>query len=191
MRRGRRLEYLTVGWNILEWVVAIGSGLVAGSIALVGFGFDSFIEALSGGALVWRFRSDEDDERREQIALKLIGVSFLILAAYVAFDAVKSLVKREPPEASYAGIGITVLSLVVMPLLARAKRRVAAELNSRALAADSRQTDLCVYLSAITLGGLLLNALVGWWWADPVAALVMVPIIAKEGDRSIARRKLR
>jgi len=191
MRRGRRLEYLTVGWNILEWVVAIGSGLVAGSIVLVGFGFDSFIEALSGGALVWRFRSDEDDERREQIALKLIGVSFLILAAYVAFDAVKSLVKREPPEASYAGIGITVLSLVVMPLLARAKRRVAAELNSRALAADSRQTDLCVYLSAITLGGLLLNALVGWWWADPVAALVMVPIIAKEGDRSIARRKLR
>jgi divalent metal cation (Fe/Co/Zn/Cd) transporter len=124
-------------------------------------------------------------EERERIALKLVGVSFLLLAAYVTFDALKSLVRREPPEASYIGIAIAALSLVVMSLLARAKRRVAAGLNSRALHADSRQTDICAYLSAILLGGLLLNAIVGWWWADPVASLVMVPIIAKEGVEAL------
>lgn len=185
LRRGRSLEYLTIGWNMLEGLVAVVSGLVAGSVALVGFGIDSFVESLSGGALLWRLRSDEDSERREKIALKLVGVSFLALAAYVAFDAVKSLVRREPPEASYVGIALAALSLVVMPLLARAKRRVAAGLNSRALEADSRQTDICAYLSAILLGGLLLNALLGWWWADPVAALVMVPIIAKDGIEAL------
>jgi divalent metal cation (Fe/Co/Zn/Cd) transporter len=181
VRQGRKLEYLTIGWNLLEGAVAVGAGVVAGSTALVGFGFDSFIESLSGGALLWRLRSDEDSERRERIALKLVGTSFLILAAYVAFDAGKSLINREPPEASYVGISLSLLSLIVMPLLARAKRRVAASLNSRALQADSRQTDICAYLSAILLGGLLLNALFGWWWADPVAALVMVPIIVREG----------
>lgn len=181
LRRGRLLEYLTIGWNMLEGVVAVGSGLVAGSAALVGFGVDSFIESLSGGALLWRLRSDEDSERRERVALKLVGVSFLALAAYIAYDAASSLVRHEPPEASYVGIALAALSLVLMPLLARAKRRVAAGLNSRALLADSRQTDICAYLSAILLGGLILNALLGWWWADPVAALVMVPIISKEG----------
>jgi divalent metal cation (Fe/Co/Zn/Cd) transporter len=185
IRRGRLLEYLTIGWNLLEGVVAVGAGLAAGSTALVGFGFDSFVESLSGGALVWRLRSDEDAERREQIALKLVGASFLVLAAYVAFDAGKSLIAREPPEASYVGIALSALSLVVMPLLARAKRGVAADLNSRALKADSRQTDICAYLSAILLGGLLLNALFGWWWADPVAALVMLPIIAGEGVETL------
>ena len=185
LRRGRLLEYLTIGWNLLEGIVAVGSGLVAGSAALVGFGVDSFIESLSGGALLWRLHSDEDSERRERIALKLVGVSFLALAAYVAYDAASSLIRREPPEASYVGIALAALSLVVMPLLARAKRRVAAGLGSRALEADSRQTDICAYLSAILLGGLLLNALLGWWWADPVAALVMVPIIAKEGVEAL------
>ena len=185
LRRGRLLEYLTIGWNLLEGVVAVGAGLVAGSIALVGFGFDSFIESLSGGALLWRLRSDENAERREAVALKLVGVSFLVLVAYVAFDAIKSLVLREPPETSYVGIALSALSLAVMPLLARAKRRVAASLNSRALSADSRQTDICAYLSAILLGGLILNALFGWWWADPAAALVMVPIIAKEGVEAL------
>jgi divalent metal cation (Fe/Co/Zn/Cd) transporter len=185
IRHARQLEYLTIGWNLLEGVIAVGAGLAAGSTALVGFGFDSFVESLSGGALVWRLRSDEDAERREQIALKLVGASFLILAAYVAFDAGMSLITREPPEASYVGIALSALSLVVMPLLARAKRGVAANLNSRALKADSRQTDICAYLSAILLGGLLLNALFGWWWADPVAALVMVPIIAKEGVEAL------
>jgi divalent metal cation (Fe/Co/Zn/Cd) transporter len=185
LRRGRLLEYLTIGWNMLEGVVAVGSGLVAGSAALIGFGVDSFIESLSGGALLWRLRSDEDSERRERIALKLVGVSFLALAAYVAYDAASSLFRREPPEASYVGIALAALSLVVMPLLARAKHRVAAGLGSRALEADSRQTDICAYLSAILLGGLLLNAALGWWWADPVAALVMVPIIGKEGVEAL------
>lgn len=183
VRRGRWLEYLTIGWNSLEGLIAISSGLIAGSIALVSFGFDSLIEVSSGAALVWRLHMDSPErrERSEQIALKLVGISFLLLAAYVTYDAAKSLINREPPETSYTGIGIAALSLVVMPFLARAKRRVAASISSRAMKADSRQTDICAYLSAILLGGLLLNALFGWWWADPVAALVMVPIIVKEG----------
>ena len=183
VRRGRWLEYVTVGWNSLEGIIAIGAGLVAGSIALVGFGFDSVIEVASGVALLWRLHMDapEKRERAEQVALKVVGVSFLALAAYVAFDALKSLVTREPPEASYVGMAVATLSLIVMPLLARAKRRVAAKINSRAMQADSRQTDICAYLSAILLGGLILNALFGWWWADPAAALVMTPIIGKEG----------
>jgi len=187
VRRGRWLEYLTVGWNSLEGVIAIGAGFVAGSVALVGFGLDSVIEVTSGAALLWRLHLDapERRERAEQVSLKIVGVSFLALAAYVAFDAVKSLITREPPEASYVGIALAALSLVVMPLLARAKRKVAAKINSRALEADSRQTDICAYLSAILLGGLILNALFGWWWADPVAALVMTPIIAKEGVEAL------
>ena len=187
VRRGRALEYLTIGWNSLEGLIAIGAGLFAGSIALVGFGVDSVIEVSSGAALLWRLHLDSPErrERAEQVALKLVGVSFLALAAYVAFNAVKSLVYREVPEASYVGIALAALSLAVMPLLARAKRRVAAEIGSRALQADSRQTDICTYLSAILLGGLTLNALLGWWWADPVAALVMVPIIVKEGVEAL------
>lgn len=185
VNRARRLEYLTIGWNLAEGVIAVGAGFVAGSPSLVSFGFDSFIESLSGGALVWRFGSDEDAERRDALALKLVGASFLILAAYVAFDAAKSLILREPPESSYVGIGLSVVSLVVMPLLARAKRRVAAQINSRALEADSRQTDICAYLSAILLAGLVLNALFGWWWADPLAALAMTPIIVREGVKAL------
>jgi divalent metal cation (Fe/Co/Zn/Cd) transporter len=187
VRQGRWLEYLTVGWNSLEGVIAITAGLMAGSIALVGFGLDSLIEVSSGVTLLWRLHMDapEKRERAEQVALKIVGLSFLALAVYVAFDAAKSLVRREPPEASYVGIALAALSLVVMPLLARAKRRVAAKINSRALEADSRQTDICAYLSAILLGGLVLNAFFGWWWADPVAALVMVPIIAKEGVEAL------
>jgi divalent metal cation (Fe/Co/Zn/Cd) transporter len=187
VRRGRWLEYLTIGWNSLEAIIAIGAGLVAGSIALVGFGLDSIIEVSSGAALLWRLHMDapEKRERSERIALKLVGISFLLLAAYVTFDAAQSLITRVTPEASYIGIGLAALSLVVMPLLARAKRKVAASINSRALQADSRQTDICAYLSAILLGGLLLNALFGWWWADPVAALVMTPIIVKEGIEAL------
>lgn len=183
VRRGRWLEYLTIGWNSLEGLVAIASGLIAGSIALVSFGFDSLIEVSSGAALVWRLHMDSPEQREhsERIALKLVGTSFLLLAAYVIYEAAKSLINREPPETSYVGIGIAALSLVVMPFLARAKRGVAASISSRAMKADSRQTDICAYLSAILLGGLLLNAVFGWWWADPVAALVMVPIIVKEG----------
>jgi divalent metal cation (Fe/Co/Zn/Cd) transporter len=181
LRHGRKLEYFTIGWNLMEAGVAIGAGWFAGSIALVGFGVDSLIESLSGSVLLWRLSSLAHDESREKIALKLVGISFLILAAYVAFEAIKSLIVHEPPETSFVGIGLSVVSLIVMPLLARAKRRSASNLKSRAMKADSRQTDLCAYLSAILLGGLALNSLFGWWWADPVAALIMVPIITREG----------
>ena len=180
VKRGRKLEYFTLGYNFLEGLLSVGAGLLAGSVALVGFGVDSFIESLSGGILLWRLQGDKGEER-EHLALRLVGVSFLVLAAYVAFDAGKSLIRHEPPEASYLGIAITVLSLFIMPILARAKRQVGTELDSRALQADAKQTDICVYLSFILLAGLGLNALFGWWWADPAAALVMVPIIAKEG----------
>jgi len=181
LRHGRKLEYFTIGWNIVEAGVAIGAGWFAGSIALVGFGVDSLIESLSGSVLLWRLFSPAHDESREKTALKLVGISFLILAAYVAFEAIKSLLVREQPEVSFVGIGLSIASLIIMPLLARAKRLSASKLESRAMKADSRQTDLCAYLSAILLGGLVLNALFGWWWADPAAGLIMVPIIAREG----------
>jgi divalent metal cation (Fe/Co/Zn/Cd) transporter len=188
--RGRRLEYLTVGWNSLEAVAAIVAGAFAGSIALVGFGLDSVIETSSGLALLWRLshaneRNSESRERAERISLRIVGASFLALGAYVAFDAVHDLWKRQAPEHSIPGIVIAAVSLIAMPILARAKRKVAQTLNSNALKADSRQTDLCAYLSAILLGGLLLNVLVGWWWADPVAGLIMVPIIVREGVEAL------
>jgi divalent metal cation (Fe/Co/Zn/Cd) transporter len=181
LRRGRRLEYLTLAWNVVEGVASVGLGVLRGSPALVGFGADSFIESISGAVLLWRLQDGEHHERRERVALKLVGLSFLVLAAYVAFEAIRALLLREPPEGTWLGITIAAASLVVMPWLARQKRRVARALDSRALEADSRQTDLCAYLSAILLGGLLLNAILGWWWADPVAALIMTPIIANEG----------
>jgi divalent metal cation (Fe/Co/Zn/Cd) transporter len=184
VRRGLRLEYLTLGWNSLEAVIAVLMGMVAGSIALVGFGIDSAIECASGAVLVWRLRTDADAHRREsaeQAAHRLVGLSFFLLGAYVAYESLSTLLKREAPEHSIPGILLAAASLVVMPILARAKRRVAQGLSSNAMHADSRQTDLCAYLSAILLGGLVLNAAVGWWWADPVAGLAMVPIIAKEG----------
>ncbi len=184
-RKGRHLEYLTLGWNLIEAVVAVGAGMAASSIALVGFGVDSLIESFSGGIMLWRLQLHEADEQRERIAVKLVGASFFVLAAYVAFNAIKTLVLREEPHVSIVGIVLSCASLVVMPLLARAKRKVAARLESRSLVADSRQTDLCAYLSAILLGGLALNALLGWWWADPVAGLVMVPIIAHEGIETL------
>ena len=181
LRAGRRLEYFTLGWNLTEAAVAVGAGVFAGSIALIGFGIDSLIESLSGGILLWRLHATETTEKRERLALRLVGVSFFVLAFYVAFEAGKSLLRREKPEASVVGIALSMVSLIGMPLLARAKRRVAAKLGSRALRADSRQTDICAYLSAILLGGLLLNALFGWWWADPIAALCMLPLIFREG----------
>jgi len=186
--RGIRLEYITVGWNVVEGAVAVLAGLLAGSVALVGFGVDSAIESSSGAVLLWRLRAEQTGkniERAEQTALKLVGASLLLLAAYVTFNAIKTLVTREQPQRSILGIVLSVLSLIVMPLLARAKRRTAAELNSAALHADSRQTSICAYLSAILLGGLLLNAALGWWWADPVAALAMVPIIVQEGGEAL------
>lgn len=188
LKRGRYLEYFTIGYNSLEGLIAVGAGLIAGSIALVGFGFDSLIEVTSGSILLWRLHADVDEARRERIeaiSLRLVGVLFVVLAIYVTYDSARSLLRREAPEESIVGIVLAAVSLVVMPLLVRAKRRVARGINSGALMADSKQTELCTYLSAILLGGLLLNALLGWWWADPVAALVMVPIIAKEGIEAL------
>jgi len=184
VRRGRYLEYFTIGYNSLEGLIAVGAGLMAGSVALVGFGFDSLIEVTSGAILVWRLHADVDEARRERIeaiSLRLVGGCFVLLAIYVTYDSVKSLIKHETPQESILGTALAAVSVVVMPLLVRAKRKVARGINSGALMADSKQTELCTYLSAILLIGLLLNAFLGWWWADPVAALIMVPIIVKEG----------
>jgi len=192
VRRGISLEYLTIGWNMVECAVAVGAGLFAGSIALLGFGFDSAIESISGSVLLWRLHAERRGrhaETVEQRALKWVGVSFFVLAAYVAFDSAKALWLREHPEHSAVGIILAVVSLIGMPLLAKAKRNAAHRLSSAALKADARQTSLCGYLSAILLGGLVLNFLFGWWWADPFAALIMVPIIANEGKEALAGRK--
>jgi divalent metal cation (Fe/Co/Zn/Cd) transporter len=184
VQRGLRLEYLTLGWNTLEALVAVIAGVMAGSIALMGFGIDSVIESVSGAVLIWRLRTDADVRRREHVertAQRLVGLAFLLLAAYVAAESISTLLQREVPEHSIPGIAVAGAALIVMPLLARAKRKVAAGLSSGAMHADSRQSNLCAYLSAILLGGLVLNMALGWWWADPVAGLIMVPIIAREG----------
>jgi divalent metal cation (Fe/Co/Zn/Cd) transporter len=183
-RRGKQLEYFTIAWNSLEGLVALVAGALAGSISLVGFGIDSFIEVTSGGVLLWRMSIDADlqqRERREKLSLRIVGVCFLALAAYVGYESISDLARRKAPEHSIPGIILACVSLVVMPLLSRAKKKVGSELGSAAMHADAKQTDFCVYLSAILLLGLVLNAALGWWWADPVSALIMVPLIAKEG----------
>ena len=184
IRRGQRLEYFTIGYNSLEGFVSIVAGFFAGSVSLIGFGLDSLIEVTSGAAMLWRLHHDLNPSRREEVertTLRIVGVLFIALALYILFDAGNALVSHEAPNQSMPGIIVAAFSVVVMPLLARSKRRIANGIGSRAMMADSRQTDFCTYLSAILLGGLLLNAALGWWWADPVAALAMVPIIAKEG----------
>lgn len=184
VRRSVRLNVATLAYNSLEGVVAMIAGALAGSIALVGFGLDSFIELAASLTALWRLHADLDPARRERaerVSIRLIGWLFLALAAYIGLDAVRALFRREAPSESTLGILIAALSVIVMPLLARAKRLVALSLGSGALAAESKQTSLCAYLSAILLGGLVLNAVLGWWWADPVAALAMVPIILREG----------
>jgi divalent metal cation (Fe/Co/Zn/Cd) transporter len=186
--RGRRLEYFTVVWNALEGLVAVVAGIVAGSISLVGFGIDSFIEVASGSVLLWRMSVDSDVHRREaneKWALRIVGACFLVLGAYIGYDSMSDLWSKRAPEHSIAGIILACVSLVVMPMLARAKRKVGCTLGSAAMNADAKQTEFCTYLSAILLAGLLLNAFFGLWWADPLAALIMVPIIAKEGIEGV------
>jgi len=183
-QRGKRLEYFTIAWNALEGLVAVIAGLVAGSISLVGFGLDSFVEVTSGATLLWRMSVDSDvesRERNERLSLRIVGVCFIALAIYIAYEAADDLIGRKTPEHSIPGIILACVSVIVMPILSRAKERVADDLGSAAMKADAKQTDFCVYLSVILLAGLILNALLGWWWADPAAALGMAPLVAKEG----------
>lgn len=183
-RRGTRLEYFTIAWNSIEGLVAVIMGIMAGSLSLMAFGIDSFIEVISGSVLLWRMAADADKrgrESREKLALRLVGLCFIALGLYVAIDAALGLLRHEAPKHSIPGIVLAVVSLIVMPVLARAKRKVGVKLGSAAMLADSAQTQFCVYLSAIMLAGLILNAVFGLWWADPAAALIMVPLIAKEG----------
>jgi divalent metal cation (Fe/Co/Zn/Cd) transporter len=184
IRRGLVLNYLTIAYNTLEAIVSLIAGILAGSIALVSFGIDSIIEVTASGAAQWRLRADLDVTRRDRVegtTIRIIAWSFLALAAYVCYDAVTALWFRERPDASTLGVVILTLSVIVMPLLAGAKKRVARQIESRTLIADATQTSLCAYLSAIALVGVALNVALGWWWADPVAALLMVPIIVREG----------
>ncbi|MEP6508774.1 MAG: cation transporter [Gemmatimonadales bacterium] len=184
VQRGIRLSYVTIGYNSVEAVLSLAAGLAAGSVALVSFGIDSAIEVTAAGAAQFRLRRDHDPVRRasaEKVAHRIIGASFLLLALYVLLDASRSLWLRHPPESSRFGMIVLAASVVVMPLIARAKKKVAAGLGSGALKSDAAQTSLCAYLSLIALIGVALNALLGWWWADPLAALAMTPIIVKEG----------
>jgi divalent metal cation (Fe/Co/Zn/Cd) transporter len=188
LNRGLLLEYVTVGWNIVEGIIAVGAGVLAGSPALVGFGADSFIESISGGVLIGRLdgeRSGKHDpeavERIERRAERLVGASFLVLAAYVGFESVRALITAGAPDASPIGIGLTAVSIVVMLWLARAKRQTGEALGSRALIADAQQTYACWYLSMVALAGLALNAFFGLWWADPAAGLGIVAFLVREG----------
>lgn len=189
------LSYFTVGYNIIEGLVSIWAGSMAGSIALVGFGLDSFIESLSGGVMIWRFSqhgkiSEEAEERLERKAAKMVGYTFFILAAYVLFESIKKLLAREIPEPSLFGIIITIVSLIVMPILFYAKLRVGKKIGSISLIADSKQTLVCVFLSASLLVGLGLNYLFGFWQADPIVGLIVVVFLVREGIETLQEEKL-
>jgi divalent metal cation (Fe/Co/Zn/Cd) transporter len=174
----RWLAYLTIAWNSVECVVAVAAGIAAGSIALVGFGLDSLVEVFAGSVVLWRLRSEDDE--RERRALRLIAVSFFALAAYVVAESIRDLFVGAEADESAVGIGLAVVSLLVMPALAFAKRRTGQALGDRVVLADSKETLLCSYLSAVLLAGLLL-ARVGLWWADPLAALVIAGLAVREG----------
>jgi divalent metal cation (Fe/Co/Zn/Cd) transporter len=185
LRLGLRLEWLTVGWNVVEGMVAVFAALSAGSVALLGFGIDSFVESASGTVLIWRLRAErrtsvEQIERIERRAQRLVAVSLFGLAIYIAAEAAVCLIAHERPGISAAGIAVTILSLGVMWWLARAKRDAARALGSRALEADAVQTAACFWLSLIVLSGVALNAAFGWWWADPLAALGMTYFLVRE-----------
>jgi divalent metal cation (Fe/Co/Zn/Cd) transporter len=179
-RRARLLAAASVSYNAVEGVLALAAGAVAGSVALVGFGLDSAIEVSSGLVILWQFRH-RLPQSREQQALRLIALSFFALAAYVSVESVRALATGSRPDASRVGIALALASLLVMPFLAWAQRRTGRALHSSAVVADSNQTLLCTYMSAALLAGLGLNALAGWWWADPVAGLVIAAIAAREG----------
>jgi divalent metal cation (Fe/Co/Zn/Cd) transporter len=194
VRRGRWLAWATIGWNSIEGVVGIAAGIAAGSIALVGFGADSYVEVLSGGVIVWRLaqerRGHAVSEAAERVAVRIIAVTFLLLAVGVGVESVRKLLTAARPDESVVGIVLAIVSLVVMPLLARAKRDVGRRLGSRALEADATETTLCVWLSAILLVGLVLNAAFGWWWADPIAGLGIVYVAGREGIEHLSADEL-
>lgn len=189
------LSYFTVGYNILEGLVSILAGLAAGSIALVGFGLDSFVESLSGGVMIWRFTqhgkiSEEEEERIEKKAVKLVGYTFFILGIYVLYESLKKLYFREIPDPSLLGIIIAIISLIVMPVLFYMKYQTGKAIKSRGLIADSKETLACMFLSAALLIGLGLNYLFGLWQADPVVGLVIVIFLVKEGYTILREEKL-
>lgn len=185
LHRGLRLEYFTLAWNVVEAVVGFIAGMAAGSMALVGFALDSVVEASSAGILTWRLHAEAHEGRTaaevEQRAVRLVGWAFIALALYVGIRSIYDLVNGARPEESPLGIGLAVVSLVVMPVLAWRKKVLGRELNSRALLADSTQTLLCTYISLVLLVGLVANALLGWWWADPLAGLAIAAFAANEG----------
>ena len=179
-RRVRLIVAATIGYNIIEALVALIAGGIASSTALIAFGLDSIVEVLSAAAVAWQFAA-VDHERREKAAMRIIAVSFFGLAGFVSIDAVTSLVAHQPAEHSTAGIILAMVSLAVMPFLSWAERRTGRELRSNSAVADSKQTLLCTYLSAVLLAGLVLNSALGWYWADPIAAVVIAAVAVKEG----------
>jgi len=192
IKKALKLEYALIAYNILEAAVSIAAGVMAGSIALVGFGLDSVIEVTSAATLVWRLKShkhadDAHESRLEKRALKVVGFTFFALAVYISVESIKTLSRHEAPSESLVGIIVAALSLLIMPYLGFMKKKIAIKINSPALEADAMETIICSVLSAILLAGLGLNALFGWWWADPVAGLIMVAFIIKEGREAFEK----
>jgi cation diffusion facilitator family transporter len=194
LRRARRLEWLTVGWNLVEAVVALGAAMASGSVALLAFGLDSLVETMSGLVILWRLRAERrstdpaEVARVEDLARRGVAVSLWALAAFVAWDAVAALVSREAPASSPVGVAVLALSVGVMWWLARAKADVGRRMHSHAVEADAAQTDACWRLSIVALAGLVLNGWLGWWWADPVAAIALAALIGREGFDAWRRR---
>jgi divalent metal cation (Fe/Co/Zn/Cd) transporter len=185
VRRAKLLALGGIAWHFIEFAIAVGAGIAASSIALIGFGFDSLIESLAGFVVLWRFAAQRSDsERAERRAQQVIAVSFLVLAAYVGVEAIRSLVGAHEPEGSWIGIGLAAFTAPTMPLLAIAKRRVGDTLGSSATVSEGVQNMVCAYLSVALLVGLLANALLGWWRADPAAALVIAAVALREGRES-------
>jgi divalent metal cation (Fe/Co/Zn/Cd) transporter len=185
IRRAKLLAWGGNAWHLVEFAIAVGAGIVAGSIALVGFGIDSLIESLAGFIIIWRFTSRRSlSETTERRAQKLVAASYAILVIYIVVEATRALVAGDQPEASWVGIGLAAVTASTMPLLARAKRRVGRQLGSAATVSEAGQNQICAYLSVALLVGLLSNALLGWWWADPAAALVIAALAAREGIES-------
>lgn len=189
IKKALKIEWFLISYNVLEGFVSILAGIFAGSIALVGFGLDSIIEVSSAAILVWRLShkgSLEEESEKEKKALFFVGITFFLLAAYVGYESVLKLWHGDKPHESLPGVIIAVLSILIMPSLGFAKRKIARQIGSKALEADAKETIICAYLSGVLLAGLVLNWLFGWWWADPVAGLAMIYFLVKEGREAIS-----